>query len=105
MSKLQDFYNKLETFRKPESDDPYDRRITHCYLAYTHDNKEHTFEVRGWRDIKNGVLCISVVNWTLCAGSAIIEMDEEIVDEYRIRECYEQERADPNYVCKCFEKK
>jgi hypothetical protein len=89
MSKLQDFYDKLETFRKPESDDPYDRRITHCYLAYTHDNKEHTFEVRGWRKIKDGVLYISAVNWTLCAGTVSIEMNEDIVDFYRIKEFYE----------------
>ena len=89
MSKLQDFYNKLENFRKPESDDPYDSRITHCYLAYTHDNKEHTFEVRGWRKIKDGVLYMSVVNWTLCAGTASIEMDEDIVDGYKIKEFYD----------------
>jgi hypothetical protein len=84
MDKLNLFYETLETFRKPESDDPYNRRVTHCYLAYTHNNKEHRFEVRGWRKIKDGVLLISAVNWTLCAGTVSIEMNEDIVDGYRI---------------------
>jgi hypothetical protein len=88
MSKLQAFYKELETFRKPKSEDPYDDRVTHCYLAYTHNGKEHTFEVRGWGKIKDNVLRVLVVNWTLCAGTATIDMNEDIVDGYKIKEEY-----------------
>jgi hypothetical protein len=88
MNKLNIFYETLETYRKPKSDDPYEDRTTHCYLEYIHEGKPHTFEVRGWSKIKDGILNISVVNWTLCAGTATIYMNEDIVDGYRIKEDY-----------------
>jgi hypothetical protein len=86
MTKLEEFYNKLETLRKPKSDDPYDNRITHCYLLYVHEGKTHKFDVRGWSEIKDDILRIGVVNWTLCAGSASLELTEEYVDDWTIEE-------------------
>ena len=91
MSKLQAFYENLERLRKPKSDDPYDDRTTHCYLAYVHNDLEHKFEVRGWGKIRDGVLHISAVNWTVCAGAVSIEMNEDIVDGYRICTKYQTE--------------
>lgn len=88
MNKLQEFLKTLEIYRKPPSDDPYDNRITHCYLSYEHEGKTHHFEVRGWakKIDSEGVLKISVVNWTLCAGTAMLYMDEDILDGYKIIE-------------------
>jgi hypothetical protein len=88
MTKLKEFLKTLETYRKPPSDDPYDNRVTHCYLAYELKGKTHHFEVRGWakKIDSEGVLKIAVVNWTLCAGTAMLYMDEDIVDEYKILE-------------------
>jgi hypothetical protein len=87
MDKLIKFYETLESYRKPPSDDPYDNRVTHCYLAYEHEGKTHHFEVRGWKPIdETGTLYISVVNWTLCAGTAGLYMNLGIVDNYKILE-------------------
>lgn len=83
-SKLQDYLTKLERLRKPKSDDPYDNRITHCYILHELDGKDHTFEVRGWRPIVDDKLEISVVNWTLCAGTATLTVTEDTVDTFRI---------------------
>lgn len=82
--KLKNFYKEIEKLRKPKSDDPYDDRVTHCLLLHESGGKTHRFEVRGWRKIQNGVLYLSVVNWTLCAGSASMELDEENVDKFII---------------------
>lgn len=88
MTKLEEFLKTLETYIKPPNDDPYDNRVTHCYLAYDHGGKTHHFEVRGWakKIDSEGVLKISVVNWTLCAGTAVLYMDAKIVDDYKIIE-------------------
>ncbi len=84
MSKLLNFFNKLEKLRKPKSEDPFDNRITHCYLIHEIDGKKHRFEVRGWKPIKEGILDISVVNWTVCAGYAHLELTEELVTNFKI---------------------
>ncbi len=86
MSKLLNFYNELEKLRKPEFDDPYDNRITHCYLLHEVDGKIHEFIVRGWTPIKDGVLDVSVVNWTIAAGSASLGLTEDRVDKWKIKE-------------------
>jgi hypothetical protein len=87
MDNLIKFYETLESYRKPPSDDPYDNRVTHCYLSYEHEGKTHHFEVRGWKPIdETGTLYISVVNWTLCAGTAGLYMNTGIVDDYKILE-------------------
>ena len=85
MSKLDKFYDELEKLRKPKSDDPYDSRITHCILIHNYKDKDHSFEVRGWRPIKDGLLNISVVNWTMCAGTASLILEEDNVDGFSIR--------------------
>jgi hypothetical protein len=86
--KLKDFRKQLEFYRKEPSDDLYDNRITHCYLTYNHKGKDHYFEVRGWNKIKDNKLFISVVNWTLCAGTASLELTEDRCDSYKITENY-----------------
>jgi len=83
---LIDFYKKLETLRKPKPDDPYDNRVTHCYLLHYKDGKNHRCSVRGWGEIKDGVLEISIVNYTLCAGYAVLELTEELVPEWAIEQ-------------------
>lgn len=90
-SKIKLFKKELEKHKKPPSDDPYDNRVTHCYLKYVHtDGKEHIFEVRGWaKKIENDELRISVVNWTLCAGTATLYLKEEIADSYRIAKTWD----------------
>ena len=86
MNKLSEFYNELEKLRKPKSDDPYDNRVTHCVLLHNYNSKEHKFDVRGWRPIKDGVLNISVVNWTMCAGTASLDLKEDTVGGFVIKE-------------------
>jgi hypothetical protein len=85
-TKLKNFYNELEKLRKPKSDDPYDNRVTHCLLLHEYQGKTHRFDVRGWNKIKGGKLYISVVNWTMCAGTASLELDEGTVDKFIIEE-------------------
>lgn len=86
-SKLQVFYDTLEENRKPESFDPYDDRVTHCYLTYEKNNVSHSFEVRGW-NLKNKPrrIFVSAVNWTLCAGPCSIEITESNVDQWKFKE-------------------
>ena len=91
MTKLKKFYNRLEQLRKPESSDPYEDRITHCKLLHNHNGRVHTFEVRGWSKLEKDetgeeVLRVAVVNWTLCAGTALIYFKEHMVDTYLIEE-------------------
>jgi len=62
--RLKKFLAELEAHRKPKSDDPYDNRITHCYMTYKTKDKEHRFEVRGWT-AKKDMIDISAVNWTI----------------------------------------
>lgn len=88
MSKLKAFFDQLDPLRKPKRKDPFDDRVTHCYLYHTHNDKEHCFEVRGWGKIKDSELVVSVVNWTLCAGTATLHLTEEIVDRFTIEEKY-----------------
>lgn len=90
MDKLKDFYNKLESLRKPKpSAEDYacgDTRVTHCYLKLWHNDEWHRFEVRGWTEVKNNEFTISVVNWTLCAGTAWLELTNKNVNDYIISE-------------------
>ena len=82
---LEECYAELEKNRKPETTDPYDvGRITHCYLVYKNKGVEHCFEVRGWQPVDNNILRVSVVNWTACAGSAMIELTPETIQYYNI---------------------
>ena len=84
MKSIKEFRQRLESFRKPDSDDPYEDRITHCYLEYIHKGKPHQFEVRGWSRIKENYLTVYAVCWTLTAGPCSIEINESNVGDYRI---------------------
>jgi len=82
--KLNTFYETLEKYRKPKPSDPHDvGRINHCYLLHFHKNEPHIFEVRGWQKLEEE-LNISVVNWTLCAGTASLKIKEDLVDKFVI---------------------
>jgi hypothetical protein len=84
--KLKKFIEKLESYRKKPSDDPYDNRVTHCYLKYlSEDNKNHFIEVRGWKFYsEEEYLYLAIVSWTICAGAASLEIREEDVDKFEI---------------------
>lgn len=84
--KLKDFLHSLEKFRKPESNDPYDNRVTHCRLSHMHRGKEHIFDVRGWRKNPDDTIYLSVVNWTLCAGTASLTINAQNVDLFKIKD-------------------
>lgn len=90
MTKLEKFLEELEThYVKVEidPDDPFcNERYNQCRLRYKHDNGTiHAFDVRRWKkEIKDGELHISVVNWTLCAGPAGLYLTDEDVDKYEI---------------------
>lgn len=86
MNKLQNFYNRLEGLKKPRPDDPYDNRVTHCYLLYKVEDIEHKIEVRGWGSIENGELKVYIVSWSLCAGTGMLTLNESIVDKFTIKE-------------------
>lgn len=73
---VKEFYNKLESRRKPSSDDPYDNRITHCRILYNIEGTDHEFVVRGW-SYKNDELNISTVNWTIAAGTCTLTVTED----------------------------
>ena len=85
---IKEFKSILDSKRKETEYNPYEGsgRTTHCYLSHIHEGKTHYFEVRGWK-LKDCILTVSVVNWTLCAGTAVLELtdgnvkDWEIVDE------------------------
>lgn len=87
---VANFYDELEKYRKPKpSAEDYacgDTRVTHCYLKLANKDKWHWFEVRGWTEVKNEQLVISVVNWTLCAGTAWLELTNKNVNDYIISE-------------------
>lgn len=88
-SKLDVFLKNLNKLKKPKSRDPYESgRTNHCDLEHEHKGVKHVFEVRGWGKIENGELMVHVVNWTLCAGTATLTLNEERVDSYRILEEY-----------------
>ena len=77
---LEEFYNTLESYRVlPDLDDPYEDRLTHCYLILNLNNKDHRWEVRGWNPLKNGILTVYAVNWTLAAGYCSINFTEELL--------------------------
>lgn len=84
MMSLIDYYNRLESLRKPKPNDPYDNRVTHCYLVHNIEGEDHYFQVRGWNKIKDEILKISVVNRTCCAGTATIELTEELIPKFKI---------------------
>ena len=52
-------------------------RHTYCHLATYHNKKLHFFEVRSF-DIRKEDITISVVNWTLCAGTATMNLTPKI---------------------------
>lgn len=82
---MNEFYKELETHRKPPSDDPYDNKITHCYLVYTKKPDEfHFFEVRGWGKIKDEEIGVSAVNWTLCAGTCSVTITDKNCNDFDI---------------------
>lgn len=83
---LNEFYLSLESKRKfKDPADPYER-ITHCVLSTTHGGEDHLFHVRGWAPIKDGKLIVAVVNWTLCAGTATLELTEDSVRDFKFYE-------------------
>jgi len=78
---LEQFYEELENHRKPN---PSGDRVTHCYLLHTLDNVEHKIEVRNWGPIESNVLSISIVSWTLCAGTGVLELTEDSANKFEI---------------------
>jgi hypothetical protein len=89
--KIRQFYKALERRRKPPSDDPYDRRLTHCYLHITENGKVHVFEVRGfyWKAKPTGcVAVVHAVNWTLAAGYCIIDVSKHNIKNIVISDTY-----------------
>lgn len=86
MTKLEQLHNSLELLKKPYLDDPYDNRQTHAHLLFNNEGKSHVFEVRGWLPIKDGELNVSVVNWTMCAGTARLTLSEDNVEDWHISE-------------------
>jgi hypothetical protein len=90
--KIRQFYKALERRRKPPSDDPYDRRLTHCYLHITEKGKVHVFEVRGfsWKAEPKGCLVIvAAVNYTMAAGYCILELYKDDIKNIVIKDTYE----------------
>jgi hypothetical protein len=86
MNKLEELYQQLENNRDPGSDDPYHRPY-HGTLLYTkpNDNAVHKFEVRGFKK-EGDKLKLSVVNWTMCAGTATLTVSDKNVGQWRYRE-------------------
>lgn len=84
MESIEQFYKKLQNFKKPRLSYDYDSQITHCFIVHTIEDVDHYFEVRGWKEPKDGKLHVSVVNWTLCAGTAILTLTEENVKKFKI---------------------
>lgn len=85
---LEEFYKTLEEYRVyPDPDDPYEDRLTHCYMVINWGNKDHTWEVRGWLPLKDGILRVSAVNWTMAAGYCSIDFTEELLkrDKWTIK--------------------
>lgn len=78
---LRKFYKKLQTFRVGEH---YSRRA-YCYLDFEHNGKIHHFEVRHWK-MEGYKIILSVVNWTLCAGPAILKLDGRNCKKWKIRD-------------------
>lgn len=78
---LRKFYKKLQTFRVGEH---YDRR-PYCYLEFEHNGKTHNFEVRYWK-MEGYKITLSVVNWTLCAGPAKLELTGRNYKKWVIKE-------------------
>lgn len=77
---LEEFYKTLEEYRVfPNPDDLYEDRLTHCYLITNFEDKNHTWEVRGWNPLKDDVLKVFAVNWTMAAGYCSIDFTEEIL--------------------------
>jgi hypothetical protein len=83
---ILEFKEVLDSLRKEYECDQYNvGRITHCNLLYSYNGKEHIFEVRGWK-LDNDTLSISAVNWTMTAGSCVIELTEKNVNDWRVKE-------------------
>jgi hypothetical protein len=80
------------TKAQKEAERPYDiGRTTICHLVYTNpeylDNngKFHIFEVRAYSFTKDSI-SLSVVNWTLAAGTARLEIDANNVHHFSVFE-------------------
>jgi hypothetical protein len=85
---ILEFKEVLESLKKEHDydDEPYDvGRITHCYLVTTRNGVEHKFDVRGW-SLKDNILSVSAVNWTMIAGSCVIELTDSNVKDWRIED-------------------
>ena len=94
MSKIIEFYNILESHRKPIVYDPYGSRNTHCYFIHeSKQNELHFFEIRGWCKIINDKLNISAVNWTVAAGPCSITIDDKNLNNFKILSCKEYHKT------------
>ncbi len=84
-SKIKSFAEELHKYHKYVE---YDDRHTFCHLVCMKELrgvKYPVFEVRGW-GVKKTTLNVSVVNWTVCAGTASLELNEENISDWRILE-------------------
>lgn len=75
---LGKLYRTLEKLKKEFEYCPYEGRgrNTHCWIIINHNGKDHNFDVRGWTfNPKRYTLRISAVNWTLCAGTCVLELN------------------------------
>ncbi len=89
-AKLSQFFIELQKYKdiNPDtSDDIYDKgRHTYCHIIWM--NKEHNFpkfEVRGWA-LRGPILNVSVVNWTVTAGTASLSLNDDNLEEFKILE-------------------
>lgn len=95
MSKLNTFYKNLKKYYVKPTNDGYgygNDRVNWCHLLCRHNGKLHRFEVRGARLVKDtsepsqDVIQVSVVNWTMCAGTATLSLNEANVGDWLIEE-------------------
>lgn len=87
MNKLEKFYTAMIKHKKVDKD-PYNRgRTTWCHLLVKHKDELHKLQVRGLSFTKEkDVLTVSIVNWTMCAGTATLTLTEENCGRYIIEE-------------------
>jgi hypothetical protein len=89
-SKLEVFWDTLNKYRLPK--EAAKERENWCHLLVKYDGKIHRFQVRYATyvgDVQEkacDIIYLSVVNWTMCAGTASLELTEKNVSDWVIEE-------------------